>query len=529
MLRSMFTAISGLKNHLLRLEVIANNVSNLNTTGFKKERVNFYDILSQTVSGGARPTGTTGGINPKEIGLGMGVASVDTSFLQGSLQVTGVNTDLAIHGNGMFVLYDGENNYYTRAGTFSIDRDGSLVNAANGWYALGWQAGEGGRINTIAPPNKISVPTEATIPAKATTSILYISNLNASATGSIALSSNIQRVTDSVTGNSCDILWSLIPTGNFNEWTVRGVLQGGTWASSGTNTLTYTITVDDTTRQIATSTGPTPTDTINLTAAGGGAVTLNLLNVGDLLDNTLDDITVVGPNTADRSIGLTFTSAPTHSASISVYDSLGTSHQVTLTFTKTANNTWSWVASGAGITGGNGTLIFNSAGRLISSTVTAPITLNVPPAEAISITPDFSEVSQYTGSSDLIARTQNGYGVGKLVSFAVSDKGIITGAYSNGVKRSLAQIAIAHFANYDGLKKEGENMFSETPNSGLPLVGEAAEGAKGSILAGTLEMSNVDLAEEFVSIITTQRGFQANTRSITVADEILQELLALRR
>jgi len=389
------------------MDVVANNISNINTVGFRKGRANFQDILSQTISGASgATTGGTGGTNPKQVGLGMTLGSVDTLFTQGNLQTTGVNTDLAIQGNGMFVESDGNGTQYSRAGIFSLDENGDLVNAANGFHIQGWQ-GVNGVVNTTVAPGNINIPVGSTIPASATTTATYGGNLDS------------------------------------------GTAVAGTYVTSFT-----------------------------------------------------------------------------------VYDSLGATHTVTITFAKTAANTWSATPSGAGVAGAASTVAYdpatgayNAAGSTINNiTVAAP-----PAATAMAITPNFASTTQYASDNTIIAQSQNGYASGSLQSYAVGDSGVISGVYTNGIKRDLAQVALAHFANYGGLQKEGDNMFSETSNSGNALIGTAKNGGRGSISAGTLEMSNVDLSEEFTTMITAQRGFQANSRSITASDEMLQELLQLKR
>ncbi|MCM8823867.1 MAG: flagellar hook-basal body complex protein, partial [Candidatus Omnitrophica bacterium] len=186
MLRSMFTGISGLRNHQVRMDVVANNIANINTTGFKRGRVNFQDILSQVVRGASPPTDTLGGTNPIQVGLGMSVASIDTIFTQGNLQLTGVNTDMAIQGNGMFILRDADGViHYSRAGTFVLDANGNLVNVSNGYFVQGWQANSAGEINTSDLVSNISIPTGSTIPPNATTKITFSNNLDSRTTGKI--------------------------------------------------------------------------------------------------------------------------------------------------------------------------------------------------------------------------------------------------------------------------------------------------------------------------------------------------------
>jgi len=181
MMRSLYSGVAGLQNHQVRMDVLGNNISNVNTTGFKKGRVNFQDLLYQQMSGAARPTEEVGGVNPKEVGLGMMIASIDTIHTQGSLQTTGVGTDLAIQGQGFFVLKNGEKTFFTRAGAFGLDRDGTLVNPANGLRVQGWMAREVGgttRIDTARDVEDLIIPVGSKDPAKATTSVNFACNLD---------------------------------------------------------------------------------------------------------------------------------------------------------------------------------------------------------------------------------------------------------------------------------------------------------------------------------------------------------------
>ena len=181
MMRSLYSGVSGMHNHQTRLDVIGNNVANVNTTGFKKGRVNFQDMISQQLSGAAKPTVEVGGVNPKEVGLGVMVASIDTIFTQGNLQSTGVGTDVAIQGNGFFVLKDGEETFFTRAGAFGIDRDGTLVNPADGMRVQGWMARDlNGEmvINTAGNTQDLIIPVGSKDPAKATQNVNFACNLN---------------------------------------------------------------------------------------------------------------------------------------------------------------------------------------------------------------------------------------------------------------------------------------------------------------------------------------------------------------
>ena len=181
MMRSLYSGVSGLQNHQTRMDVIGNNISNVNTTGFKRGRVNFQDMISQQLSGAARPTEELGGVNPKDVGLGMTIATIEQVFVQGNLQSTGVSTDVAIQGNGFFIVKDGEESFYTRNGVFGLDKDGTFVNPANGMRVQGWMArdlnGEA-IIQSSATPTDLVIPVGSKDPARETANVLFACNLN---------------------------------------------------------------------------------------------------------------------------------------------------------------------------------------------------------------------------------------------------------------------------------------------------------------------------------------------------------------
>ncbi len=177
-MRSLYSGVSGLQNHQTRMDVIGNNISNVNTYGFKRGRVDFQDMISQQISGAARPEEAVGGVNPKEVGLGMSIASIDTIFTQGNLQTTGVSTDLAIQGNGFFVLKNGEETFYSRAGVFGVDANGTLVNPGNGLRVQGWMADENGNVSTSASTTDLKIPVGQKDPARATETVRYLCNLD---------------------------------------------------------------------------------------------------------------------------------------------------------------------------------------------------------------------------------------------------------------------------------------------------------------------------------------------------------------
>jgi flagellar hook protein FlgE len=461
MMRSLYSGVSGLINHQVRMDVLGHNIANVNTYGFKKSRVSFQDILSQTVSGAAAPTAQKGGVNPKQIGLGMSIASIDKIFTQGSLQTTGLNLDLAIQGDGFFILKKGEETFYTRAGGFGLDRNGMLVNPANGYRVQGWQAVKVGTeyiINTTGELEDIFIPVGAKDPAKETTIVRYRSNLDAQT--------------------------PLLPVGR--EPTPEERLKG---------TVSTNIDIYD-------SLGNVRLLTLDFTRVQGEAnawVVTASVEGADPATLTLD---VAGPNANDTgSIIMRFNNK---GAPVSITDNPAVPGAPADT-----------VAEGQLTATLNVTFPFEGITQ----------TINLDLGRAL----EYGGITQFSAPSSTRAYEQDGYGLGYLESFTVDDMGVITGAYTNGKKAPIAQIALAIFANPQGLMVEGENNFRETNNSGLANIGAAETGGRGKITAGALEMSNVDLAEQFTDMIVTQRGFQANSRSITTSDQMLQELLTLKR
>lgn len=411
MQRSLFTAVTGLRNHQVKMDVIGNNIANVNTTAYKTGRVRFQDVLSQNIRGASAPQSGRGGINPAQVGLGMSIAGIDTIHTQGSLQNTGRATDLAIQGNGFFVVSDGVSLCFTRDGAFSLGADGDLVNSGNGFKPLGWMANQDGTINTDGALGSINIPIGEKVITSATKNIIFSGNIDAN--------------------------------------------------------------------------------------------------------------TEAGDKYETESIA---------------YDSQGSMHTVKVTFEKTAtDNVWNWSAEYAdadGVfqpAGAGGTVTFNESGNFTDFTG-GPITFAPAGGAAeLTIAPDFGGVSQVAGSSNALVRYQDGFPVGELEGFAIGKSGVISGIYSNGLVRELAQIALASFASPEGLMKAASNMYQVSANSGEPRIGVAGFEGRGIIETGTLEMSNVDLSFEFTEMITTSRAFQANSRVITSSDDLLQEIVNLKR
>ncbi len=534
MLRSMYSGVSGLRNHQLRMDAIGNNIANVNTVGYKSSRVSFQDALNQTFRGAAAPAsnGSRGGINAMQIGLDMNVASVDVLQTQGNLQNTGVMTDCAIQGDGFFILSDGMQEWYTRAGNFQMDENGSLVNPSNGLFVRGWMANNAGTINTNASVADIQLPVGQIIAPRATTEIGFNGLLQPDINGE--LNYPALTVTDSGSGQSATIEFDVVPI-NFYQYQVT------------VSTNTPGVTVGPWTGDITLSVGPAPPEgevTVNTGAAnfvvdfgGGNTVTVNTPVVGTANGGTFDTI---APDPIRTAAG-DFEPVQSLVNTTRVYDSLGVAHTITTTIGKTALNTWSWTSTNElGTTVGNGALTFDSTGKLIAATTANPYWIRWTPlgANTIDITPDFSAIRQnselpltvsYISPTEITSPFQDGYPAGTLQGFNIDKSGIVTGVFSNGQSQSLAQIAIANFTNPGGLIRSGDTIFQESNNSGPAQIGAAGKNGRGLITPGAIEMSNVDLSAEFTDMIVTERGFQSNSRIITTSDEMLQELVNLKR
>ncbi len=461
MMRSLYSGVSGLQNHQIRMDVIGNNISNINTVGFKKGRVNFQDMLSQTMSGAARPTADLGGVNPKQVGLGMTVASIDTIHTQGSMQTTGVMTDLAIQGNGFFVMSSGAKEFYTRAGAFGLDENGTLINPANGMRVQGWQAEtiDGQNfVNAAADVNNLVIPVGSKDPA--------------SATSEVELACNLDKRTQ-----------------DLNEGAGAIETREGTWS------------ID---KAVYDSFGNTHTLRVNFTKVPGvenqwqGQVVID--PDAEINTNTLADVGDIN-STADTFI-VEFSNLGVLTGAV---DSLGERIETGALQVNIGFDVQQAADEGEGQVRQNFLLNLGDVGSVVNS------------------------VTQFAEKSSTKAFRQNGYPMGYLENFKIDQSGQITGVYSNGTNRLLGQVAMASFTNPGGLEKAGESTYVISNNSGDPNISQSGVAGKGKMIAGALEMSNVDLAEQFTDMIVTQRGFQANSKTITTSDQMLQELLTLKR
>lgn len=417
MLRSLFTAVSGLRSHQTMLDVVGNNIANVNTAGYKTSQIVFQDTLSQVMRTSSGPQGLRGGTNPAQVGLGVRVGGISTNFGQGATQFTGRAMDVALQGDGFFmVLKDGQS-LYTRAGALDFDSSGNLVNS-DGGLVQGWGATKG-VVNTNAPAYAIKLPIGQSVP---------------------------------------------------------------------------------------------PLQTMMITAGG------NL--------------------PANAAVGATSAS------SIDIYDTQGNAVQATMTYTNTAPDNWTLdvtvpdLAAGGPKSVGTATLVWDQTTKSFTVTPSAPTLLAADlTAAGYKFTADIDltlgtptrPLTQFASTDTAGTVSQDGAGMGVLESFSLAPDGMLVGIFSNGVREALGQVAIASFDNPPGLEKVGGSLYSATSNSGIASIGVAGEGGRGAMASGTLEMSNVDLAQEFTNLIIAQRGFQANSKIVSVSDEILSDLVNLKR
>ncbi|MCC7131710.1 MAG: flagellar hook protein FlgE [Gemmatimonadales bacterium] len=450
MMRALFAGVSGLRNHQVRMDVIGNNIANVNTVAFKSSRVTFAESFNQLLQGATRPPANSGGRNPTQIGNGMNIASIDTKFTQGTIQGTGVKTDVAISGDAFFVVKGNGKTLYTRAGNFQFDANGRLVSPSNGFITQGINADPLGNFSSSSAVTDIDLTLNLKSPARATQNLSLAGNLNLN-----------QRI-------------------------------------------------------------------IQTTPA-----------------------TISEP----------------HQMSITVYDTAGQAHNLVMTFKQVftgtpaaPDNTWTFsITSATGTVEGidnaatpatgaldadQGLVTFNAQGQMVDFSngvvqlSNEPVRIRVTPNSGgtpfdVVLDPgsinDINGLSQFANPSNAVFTAQDGYTSGDLQDISIDSTGVITGFYTNGVSRPVAQLSLASFNNPTALLRRGDNMYEPSANSGVPVLGFAGTSITSTITASALESSNVDLSEQFTEMITAQRGFQASARVITTSDEMLTELVNLKR
>lgn len=473
MMRSLYSAISGLKNHQTKMDVIGNNIANVNTTGFKRSRVTFSTTLSQTLKGASSPSANQGGTNPAQVGLGSILGSIDQIMTPGSAQSTGKNTDMMLEGSGFFVLDNGGNTVYSRSGGFSQDKNGYLEDPATGARVQGFSWGtddtviptfSGANYGAIKFAKGDVLPLDNNLPV-ATTTAKFTGAATVSGVTFTAESAGPPVVPATLTG--------LDGAGNLS---IPGMTETQA-ATPGANQYTFdrkTGTVTFPTG-FATPTAPSP---------------LNVTFVPEATPVSVTGLTAV------------VNYPPTPGATVYITTAAGSD----VPYTAAANSA----------APGDGEYAINVVNGKYQ------ITFGTNEADGSTPTPLAGNKIGY----DFVNKPHT------LESFSIDQSGVVTGVYSNGVDSTthkIAQVAVANFANDAGLENVGGSFYVQSNNSGTASVGAAGEEGRATIVASEVEMSNVDLSQEFTDMIVAQRGFQANSRVITVSDTLLQELIDLKR
>lgn len=713
MLKSLYSGVSGLQSHQVAMDVESNNIANVNTTGFKYSRANFSDLLAQTQAIATAPQGALGGKNAVQVGLGSTISSMTRIFSQGSIQNSDKNTDIAIQGDGFFIISpDGGNTYkYTRAGDFKFDAGGNFVDN-NGFITQGWLRDPvTGKVDSTNPITNINIPPGLTTPASASAEIVLKANLDSGPTvESFSPAYEVKSGTPPsvlVPGalDAVDSNGNPIASGNvgvmFNEIGEAFSLQKdqGVWASflsaqktdggavlGGAVDLDVTFTLDDgTTKQISTTGGvagntaatngnrfvaainaqssitgvsatynalsneielvntngsASASHNINVTANNvnsgittGSVITaykyqydpaaastaagfdkkftslsdlryalelqaravdgdgdtvqeannieisinaqgkFEIKNAGGAVDDYDMNLKITGITAAGISNNTRFTrnmealnsvlpagsggtafsqsfNAATHSSSIDIFDSLGSKHTLRMEFRKTAldastGSTWDIVVSVPNPATINtvapknektGSIRFNNDGSLATynpPNISFSGNNGSSPDQQVSLSfgtaNSFDGMTSFDSKSTTSGISQDGYTGGDLVGIRIDQSGTLVGSFSNGRSFGLAQVAMAKFTNNEGLATEGGNVFIQSANSGEPIIGTAATAGRGFIQSAALEASNVDLSRALTQLIIIQRGYQANGKTITTSDQLLQTLIGLKQ
>lgn len=530
---SLSTGVTGLVVHQRMLDVVANNLANINTSGYKQRQILFSDLFYSNVAG-------------SEIGSGARISQVRRNLSQGNLDPTGESLDFAIRGQGYFIVNDGSQNFYTRSGAFSLDQNGYLIDPNTGHFVqrFGTLGETDGTNPSFQSPgsSRISVPLGTAIPGQSTANVSVNGNLNVSAgiRSSEVISSSVPLLAGGLPATTGTLLNDLdgntIDYGPGDSIVVLGTDTDST-AISVTVPVDATTTVNDLINAVSAA---FPNSTASVDGAGNIQLTANdtgnavlTLSLADSAGNAGASIFPIFTTTTEGSDG------DIVETSVEVFDVRGDSHTVTMQFERVAGSTWELVAgldpAEGSITSTNTfTLAFNDNGSLASvdgdGSGQVNLTFNfagISTAQTLTVSlgsgGTFSGVTHLAADASLGAE-QDGFPPGTLADVVLAADGTLFGIASNGRQFPVAQLAIASFRNEQGLISRGDNYLTESPASGEVQIGAAQSGSRGSVAAGQLESANVDIALEFTRLIIAQRGFSANARTITVSAEVLEEL-----
>lgn len=568
MMRSLYSGVAGLKTHQTRMDVIGNNIANVNTTAYKSSSMTFSELMSQTTqkASGANATTGVGGTNAKQIGLGVKAGAINTAITtQGSAQSTGNPFDIMITGDNFFVVSNGSENFFTRDGSFYVDGAGNLAMTSTGYNVMGWGVDE----------------TTGNIKQDTVTALRIMSAANMTYPPEATTKANISGILDQ---NDKDVTSANGKTVNLNFFDARGYSYTAKFTfkqSGGDKTNEYSMELN----KILDSTGAE----IDISKLEFGnrsqqkmetKVTLNTdaykwdgkvlktkdgtTDVADLADIFKADGSLITPaddaaaqkqqkaldaiakaygyeGSTDEFLNLYITSTADKDKQLTIQDLLGNMMAGKTTDVLPADGS-AITMEGRYFEGT--TVVFNKDTGKLESVGGSTTNLNVNAAFSAlggnfsDVTIDLSECTNYDnkGTSTIGATSGDldGLGTGRrlgdMIGVSIQKDGMIYASYDNGMTKLLGQIATAAFANASGLEKEGDNLYSATLNSGeFDGIGVDITAGGGYMSTGQLEMSNVDLSSEFTEMITTQRGFQANSRIITVSDTLLEELTNLKR
>jgi flagellar hook protein FlgE len=562
---ALSSGVSGLQAHQQMLDVAGNNLANVNTTAFKASRILFSELLSETIRKASQPTTNTGGTNPVQMGSGVGVSGITPNMSQGNIVNTGNPLDMAIEGEGYFVLTDGQQDVYTRAGAFAVDQSSMLVDPATGYRVQ--RIGSEGEADgfQVAGDSDMHVPYDVAMAAKSTGTVTVAGNLSSDSSSTVpqtnVLASNIAFTTGSgtVAGGTVklsDLDQFTAGTLGTPTITVSGYDHAGNALTDSTPlSITGTTTLNDVVDHIQSVLDAGGTAGANGVATlVNGKITItdaksgySLSDVGLAFGNTGGTAAMEMPSYFEVT---TVGGEEVKNVNITVYDSQGGQHVLSGAFVRTDTpNTWDMILTS--ITGDVKQLSFadrrikgidfnardgSYAGMdsTIGDTSQFAVTFaHDATAQTIGISMgavgQMDGLTQFAGNSTAVARDQDGYSAGRLSTVSVNQEGLLIGAFSNGVKKNIGALQIALFQNASGLENIGGNYFIPSANSGGSVATQALTGGAGTVHGGSLEKSNADTATEFVNLINAQNGFQANARTIRVATDILQELATLIR
>lgn len=479
---SLFTGISGLNAYQSEIDMISNNIANVGTVGFKGQDMTFADMYYQSLGYATAPTQTLGGVDPQQVGIGVKVSSVSTDFSQGGLETTGVATDMAINGDGFFILNNVNGTgapVYTRDGHFSLNSSGVLYDPATGMAVQGYMAASNGTVTPSGAPGTITLPIGLSMQSAATGGANAVkygpsgdAEFDVQYAGSLDQAQYSAEAATPGSGQSQTISTTIYDSlGNPHEATV-------TFSPVGPNTPPATAMPATVNNASGTAVAPATRWKYSITFADGTTPTATASSGYLFFDGSGNFI-----NTSSSATG-----TPVHAAGSAA--------------SGTDGNLLGIPAAGGWPGGDN--------------------------AAAANIGLDFSSMHSLSGSATATTLNQNGYPAGTLSNISVGQDGTVTGAFTNGQQKTLAQVALATFQNENGLQRTGSNGYVPTANSGLAQVGTASSGRFGAIIAGSLEQSNVSVADQFTKMIVAQRAFEANTRGITTADQNLQTVINMR-